>query len=63
MPMVHFVGEIKLAKIVGNELIFKRQISMTWAIVPGYYLKYEISSITNSLTACCFPFQEIVYGL
>eukprot|EP01036_Dinobryon_divergens_P022425 gene22425-30678_t len=35
MPMVHFIGEIKICKIAGNELFFQKSISLTWAIVAG----------------------------
>jgi hypothetical protein len=35
MPMVHFIGEIKICKIAGNDLFFQKCISLTWAIVTG----------------------------
>ena len=35
MPMVHFIGEIKVCKVAGNELFFQKSISLTWAIVAG----------------------------
>ena len=38
MPMVHFVGEIKVCKVAGNELFFQKYISLTWAIVAGAFI-------------------------
>ena len=38
MPMVHFVGEIKVCKVAGNELFFQKSISLTWAIVAGAFI-------------------------
>jgi hypothetical protein len=59
MPMVHFIGEIKICKVAGNELFFQKSISLTWAIVAGMHkLNYGITYmmaevIKNYLKSYC----------